>query len=82
MLVFRYFGVEMKVHILWGVFKRYEHFKSVKISISSEYDFSMYFALYLRIKNANFTGGLWWTVTIFHPILRIFSVENMNLIEG
>ena len=53
----------MKVDILRGVFKRYEHFKSIKISISSEYDFSMYFALYLRIKNADFTGGLWWTVT-------------------
>ena len=64
MLVLRYFGLEMKVDILQGVFKRYEHFKSVKISISSEYDFSMYFALYLRIKNADFTGGLWWTVTI------------------
>ena len=25
--------------------------------------FSMYFALYLKIKNADFTGGLWWTVT-------------------
>ena len=23
----------------------------------------MYFALYLKIKNADFTGGLWWTVT-------------------
>ena len=23
----------------------------------------MYFALYLKMKNADFTGGLWWTVT-------------------
>ena len=37
----------------------------LKISILSEYDFSMYFALYLKIKNADFTGGLWWTVTIY-----------------
>ena len=40
--------------------------KPVKISISSEYNFSMYFALYLKIKNADFTGGLWWTVTYVH----------------
>ena len=65
MLVFRYFGVEMKVDILQG--ERYEHFKSVKISILSEYDFSMYFALYLKIKSADFTGGLWWTVTYVRP---------------
>ena len=64
MLVFRYFGVEMKVDILQGVKERDEHFKSVKISILSEDDFSMYYALYLRIKTADFnTGGLWWMVT-------------------
>ena len=71
MLVFRYFGVEMKVDILQGVWERYEHFKSVKISISSEYYFFMYFALYLRIKNADFMGGLWWTVTYVRHIIVI-----------
>ena len=63
MLVFEYFGVGMKVDILQAVQERHEHFKYAKISILSEYDFNVYFALYLNIKNDDFTGGLWWTVT-------------------
>ena len=44
----------------------------------------MYFALCLKIKNADFTGGLWWTVTYdvrkgnFHWLngdLRPFDLE-------
>ena len=51
MLVFRYFGVEMKADILQGVLREIWTFQIC--SISSEYDFSMCFALYLKIKNAD-----------------------------